>query len=116
MGGGPMRNCVCFTFMLILSFRGYAQERMDDYSIPVVKSLVAERRQGFSSGTADKTLPRLGDRAAIALAKMLSEKEIKDPDTIKKIILPLLLDSFAAPSLISFAADRHPKVTIALLN
>lgn len=103
---------------LILIFFVYlnteAQEKSEDYSIPIVKNLL-QQPQGVSTGFSEKQLDRLGDRISIALIKILSEQDLKDPERIRRV-LPLIRNAFAAPSVVPVAEDREPKVTMLLLK
>ena len=57
---------------------------------------------------------RLGDRAAVALIKILDEQSLVNAKTVNDF-LPIIEDAFAAPQLIKREADKKPQVTMALL-
>jgi hypothetical protein len=86
----------------------------DPYSIRAVKSLL-EQPAGFSTGWSEKQVNRLGDRFSDALLRMLDEKQLADPDNIRKF-LPLIRDAFASPGLIAFESDKKPDVTLFVLR
>ena len=109
-----MRFRLGLIIMFFVVFNTMAQEKKDDYSIPVVKNLL-QQPEGFSTGFSDKQLDRLGDRISIALIKIFSEQELKDPQRIRKV-LPLIRQAFNAPNVISVAEDKSPKVTMLLLR
>jgi L-2-hydroxyglutarate oxidase LhgO len=91
-----------------------AQNGNDDYSISVVKNLM-QQSPHLATGFSEKQSDRLGDRVSIALLKILDDKDLRDPQTIKKI-LPLIRGAFIAPRAISIPEGRKPKVTFFLLR
>src|SRR5713101_7279002 len=82
----------------------------DPYSVTVVKDLL-KQPSGFSSSFSEKQVYRLGDRVSIALLKIHSENELKDPNRIRKF-LPLIEEAFRIPNLISIREDQKPRVTL----
>ena len=102
-------------FLLIGVILATPQAKEDDpYSITIVKALL-KQPSGFSSGISEKQINRLGDRVSIALLKIHSENELKDPNRIRKF-LPLIEESFRYPDLISIPEDQKPRVTLVLLR
>lgn len=85
----------------------------ESYSVSEVKELL-KQPPGFSSSFSEKQVSRLGDRLSIALMKIYSEAELKDPQNIKRY-LPLMIDAFRFPRLIA-ASDREPRVTLVFFN
>jgi hypothetical protein len=69
---------------------------------------------GVSSGWSEKQLNRLGDRVSVALMKIYSEENVKDPQNIRRC-LPLIVQAFQVPRLVP-ADDRQPQVTIIFLK
>jgi hypothetical protein len=91
-----------------------AQVRDDPYSIHLVQSLLqypVQQGTGFS----EKQVNRLGDRVSIALIKILSEQEMRNPQKIREI-LPLIRTAFLAPQIITAPEDKKPAVTLLLLS
>lgn len=103
----------CFLAISVILATPQAKED-DPYSITIVKALL-KQPTGFSSGISEKQISRLGDRVSIALLKIHSEKELKDPDRIRKF-LPLIEQCFQYPNLISIPEDQKPRVTLVLLR
>lgn len=62
-----------------------------------------------------KRIVQLGDRACVAVLKILSPDELKSPDKMREYI-PVIRDAFAEPGAISAESDRDPKVTLFLLG
>jgi hypothetical protein len=87
----------------------------DPYSIQLVQHCIRLRDAGVWTGTAAKHLPRLGDRAAIAILKLLSPDELADPQKAKNV-LDVLRGAFAHSEFIAAKDDRKPEVTLFLLN
>lgn len=103
------------SFLVIGGLLTASEVKEDDpYSITIVKALL-KQPPGFSSGISEKQTSRLGDRISIALLKIHSEKELKDPDRIRKF-LPLIEECFQYPNLISIPEDQKPRVTLVLLR
>ena len=86
----------------------------DPYALKFV-SEVLQHYGHFSTGWEDKGLPRLGDKASIALIKLSSLDAWKDPVLVHKA-LGIIRDSFSHPELIEYPSDRHPSVTTLLLS
>lgn len=57
----------------------------------------------------------LGDRVSIALIKILSEPEMRNPRKIREF-LPLIRTAFLAPQIITVPEDKKPAVTLLLLS
>src|SRR5256885_7359874 len=55
---------------------------------------------GFSTGFSEKQSDRLGDQVGIALQKIFNEKELVDPENIRKY-LPIIRSSFSYPQLVA---------------
>ncbi|MEJ2145346.1 MAG: hypothetical protein P8020_09435 [Acidobacteriota bacterium] len=86
----------------------------DPYALRFV-SEVLQHYGHFSTGWEDKGLPRLGDKASIALIKLSSLDAWKDPVLVHKA-LGIIRDSFSHPELIEYPSDRYPSVTTLLLS
>lgn len=106
----------------VLSVLGFSQERpeisgqpcAEDYSLAAVKSALS-LPPGASFSFTDKQIHRLGDRASIAVLKLLNEAELADPAKVRRV-LAVVASAFSHPDLISVAGDRNPKVTRFLLS
>ena len=112
-----MRLYVALSCILVWYSGGFAQSKIvirndDDPSVRAVKTLL-QQPSGFSSGFSEKQENRLGDRVSVALLKIFSQEELRDPQNIRKF-LPVIRSSFLNPKLIP-AAYRKPKVTLPLL-
>jgi hypothetical protein len=68
-----------------------------------------------ATGTGEKHLNRLGDRVSIALIKILNEKDLSNPEEVRKI-LPLIRGAFVAPQIITIPEAKNPAVTLLLLS
>lgn len=89
-------------------------QEVDPYSIPLVRSAIQLRSKGVYTSTEERHLPRLGDRVGIALAKIYTHDELKQPQTVK-LILPVIEEAFSQPASILRDEDREPRVTLLLL-
>jgi hypothetical protein len=92
-------------------------EDSDPYSINVVKAALKARLGATKviHSWSQKQLFRLGDCVAIAILKIASEEQLKNPRYVQDI-LPVVRDSFDQPQLIENQADKAPKVTLFLLE
>ena len=91
-----------------------AQVGDDSYSIDLVRKLL-QSPVLQASGFGEKQMNRLGDRVSIALIKILNEKDLSNPEEIRKI-LPLIRGAFVAPQIITIPEDKNPAVTVLLLG
>jgi hypothetical protein len=91
------------------------QEKADYYSIKSVRTLLNEESLGVKTGEGSKIRSRLGDKVSVALLKILSEDDLKNPQKIK-MILPLIRSCFLYPNFIVIPEDKSPKVTLFLLG
>ncbi len=119
-----MRICLIIT-CLLLSFLGNtsAQNTMaqDDpngpYGIPaVLRALESQFPPGGGFyGVTEKHLNRLGDRASIALIKILEEEYFENPQKVKRA-LQIIRHSFLYPDMITVSEDKKPKFTLLFLE
>ena len=89
----------------------------DIYSLVLVQN-VLELRSGeriIVHSWDQKRLARLGDGIGIALLKILTDDDLRNPLKVKTI-LPVVRDSFVDPDLIAVDSDRQPNVTLFLLR
>jgi hypothetical protein len=113
-----MRVCLVLSCILICYSGGLAQTKIvirnnDDPSVRAVKTLLLQP-SGFSSGFSEKQADRLGDRVSVALLKIFTKEELRDPQNVMRF-LPIIRSSFLYPKLIP-AAYRKPKVTLPFLT
>jgi hypothetical protein len=67
------------------------------------------------SGSDEKVNERMGDRTAIALLKIYTDRELSQPSVIQ-LYLPIIRSSFVFPRLIERRDDMKPQITLLLLN
>jgi hypothetical protein len=91
------------------------QTRNDPYEIDFVKTLLSIEPGSPEASIFDKYNNRLGDQISIGLIKLLDEKQLLDPATVKTY-LPIISDSFVEARLISSQEDLDPKATLFLLH
>lgn len=65
-------------------------------------------------GHDDKVIGRMGDAAAVAITKVIGDKDLT-ADDIERILLIIHM-SFAAPRIIEVESDRQPRTTLFLLK
>jgi hypothetical protein len=106
-------------FWIILVSMAYLEAQSngpDPYSIEAVKfELQMRSEQRIKHSWGQKRLHRLGDCTAVALLKLLDERELIDTDKIRDF-LPMIRESFDQPQLIETTIDRSPRVTLFLLQ
>jgi len=105
-----------YLFLMLLVFgvcmSAFALE--DAYSLRQVRELL-KVPPGISSSFDEKAGQRLGDRMAIALLKIYSQDQLKEPANARRCIT-LLEEAFSSPAAISAHEDRRPDVTLILLT
>ncbi|HLZ51038.1 MAG TPA: hypothetical protein VKP61_09815 [Candidatus Acidoferrum sp.] len=92
------------------------EQAPDPYSMKFVENnlRIASASGGGEWASAGKDFQRLGDAVSIALLKVLSQQDLRNPDVVRRF-LPIIRQSFSYPSIISIEADKNPKVTLFLL-
>ena len=90
-------------------------EPPDTYYLSIVKRCIQERQMGAISGHQMKYMPRLGDRAAIAIVKIYDGPGLIDPKNVKAY-LPLIQLAFHDLRLVTDEEDHQPAVTLFLLH
>src|SRR5712692_8905538 len=65
-------------------------------------------------GHDEKIIGRMGDRAALAITKVVGNKDLT-ADDINSILL-IIHTSFAAPKIIEIESDREPRTTLFVLK
>jgi hypothetical protein len=109
-----MKTIMC-VFIILVTSSCLAQnlEPEGPYSVTTMRNFL-DFPESLSTGFAEKRINRLGDGASIALMKILSSEQLRDP-VIEDRILTLLNMAFQAPAIVR-PEDRHPKVTLLLLS
>jgi hypothetical protein len=87
----------------------------DSYSLAIVKRCIRERQMGLITGHQLRYLPRLGDKAAIAIIKIYDGPGLIDPKNVKAY-LPLIQLAFQDLRSVTDEEDHQPAVTLLLLH
>jgi len=89
----------------------------DPYSMEQVRVAIRNFRAGFRVSFSIKGwgLLNLGDRAAIAIMKDLSEEEFEDPKTVDACLW-VIQEAFSYPDTINLAEDKKPGATMFFLR
>ena len=106
----------CVLLALIASLVAQSDDP-DASSMNIVRNALASRagKEGIIHSWSQKQLSRLGDATSIALIRILDERDLGNPATVRDI-LPLIRDSFIGTQLITGEENRKPKVALLLLN
>jgi hypothetical protein len=109
-----MKTIVC-VFIILATSSCFPQDLQPEgpYSVTTIRNFL-DFPDSLGSGFAEKRINRLGDGASIALMKILSSDQLQDP-VLEDRILIILDMAFQAPAIVR-PEDRHPKVTLLLLN
>ena len=91
------------------------QGSQDPYSEKLVSSFVNPNGSPVILSMQEKAVNRLGDRAAIGLARHMGAQAPATPQELDGI-LSVVRMAFAVPEAISSDADREPKATSMLLS
>lgn len=113
-----MRATLCFFSLLVFcaSLGGQSHTpEPDPYHVDAVKADLQSRSTGPMIFSAYKHMARLGDDASIAILKILDERDLTNPEMVKRF-LGTIRTSFSSPQFISREEDKKPKVTVLLLN
>ena len=110
-----MKTIMC-VFIILVTSSCLAQnfEPEGPYSVTTIRNFL-DFPESLSTGFAEKRINRLGDGASIALMKILSSDQLRDP-VIEDRILTLLNMAFSEHIRLCRPEDRHPKVTLLLLS
>src|SRR5438034_248759 len=116
-------KCLPTAFLLFAFASGVcAQGALPDdvngpYGIPAVKRALEDQfpPPGAWYGVTEKHLNRLGDRASIALIKLLDDQDLKHSEKVIRV-LQIIRHSFLYPKMITMEDDRKPKFTMILLE
>jgi len=101
----------------VLMLAGFLAGQSDDcYSIGVVTDALKTRTgtQKIVHSWTQKYFARLGDRVSVALLKILDERDLENPRTVKEF-LPVIRDAFSQLESVAVPEDKEPKVTMFLL-
>src|SRR5215831_9079329 len=111
--GAPLFLMLC----LFPTSVGSQSRETDPYSVQFVESSLrtASANPGVSVSFIQQRLQRLGDGVSIALLKILSEQDLRNPKTVDAF-LPLIRQSFSHPDIISPPINKKPQVTLFLLK
>ena len=106
--------CFCCIVIAMIASAQSDSDR-DYYAISDVKSYIntttsAHLRIGFQ----EKLIWRLGDRSSIALLKIYTADELRNPQIIRGF-LPVIHTAFENPTWIEIKEDRKPQVTLFFL-
>src|SRR5579872_3031223 len=112
---GGMRT---FKFgILLFVFSGLAasqQSTAPEAAEKAVRAVMSRASDGAYTSWDEKELDKLGDAAAVALTKVLREKDL-NADEINQVLLILTL-SFNAPEMIAIDADKQPRTALFILK
>jgi hypothetical protein len=86
----------------------------DPYSMQLVQMALRTRTEGQIIAKVQTHLSRMGDGVSIALLKILTEDDFREPHRVQEF-LPIIREAFSQPQLISNEIDKKPKVTLFLL-
>ena len=89
-------------------------EPVPDAAEKAVQILMSRSSEGAYTSWDQKELGKLGDAGAVALTKVVGEKDL-NPNEIRQALLTLML-SFDAPRMIAIEADRRPRTALFVLK
>ena len=115
-------NCLLTICVLVFASGARAQSVLQDdpdgpYGIPAVQRALDDRfppGYGFY-GITEKHVNRLGDRASIALIKLVDDEDLKHSEKVMRV-LQIIRHSFLYPKMITMEDDRKPKFTLVFLE
>jgi hypothetical protein len=79
-----------------------------------VQAAMSRASSGVYTSWDEKQLDKMGDAAAVALTKVVADKDL-DPNEVRQALLILTL-SFNAPRMIVIEADRSPRTALFVLK
>jgi hypothetical protein len=112
-----MRVYLVLLLIILMPCGGSSQNKLDPQKgdAPLIRDVkfLLRQPQGISTGFSDKKSNRLGDSISVALLKIFTEEELRNPQIVSKF-LPIIRASFLSPNLIP-PKNRSPKFTLPLL-
>ena len=105
-------TCVMFCAMLALATKPVWGSE-DPYSLTLARELL--KHPHVFTSIVEKEVHRQGDRLAIGFAKILGDKDMRTPQTVR-VVLRGLREAFAYPQLITQEEDKKPQVSLLLLR
>jgi hypothetical protein len=108
---------VCCVLVVCASGSGNDPEQAEPYAIKIVEFELRMRSGGrkIIHGYSLKELHRLGDGVSIAIIKILDRPHLTDPQVVGSF-LPIIEAAFAYPDLILRETDKHPRISLLLLD
>jgi hypothetical protein len=115
MRRNSMRFSIAVALLLAISISNLYCQSPDELPAERVVSIVLSRasKQEYTAWDA-KQLGKLGDAAAVAVTKLLGDRELT-ADEISQVVVILRL-SFSRPELIAVKSDAQPRATLLVLR
>jgi hypothetical protein len=116
-------KCLPAACLLLVSFSGIRAQNVvpDDpdgpYGIPTVKRALEDRfpPPGAMFKVTEKPLNWLGDRASIALIKLVDDEDFKNKQKVIRV-LQIIRHAFVDAKIIRMQEDKKPKFTLIFLE
>ena len=105
-----LQSVLLFTITGLL----FGQEPVRENAEQAVRDAMKVTYAGYYTGSTEKNLERLGDKAAIELIRAFSGRNLNSAE-IKSALLIVRM-SFSAPRAIAQEADQKPRATLLLLR
>lgn len=112
---------LAFAFLMVIPLAplltGQAEGDDDPYNLAVMRFELKANSAGqrMIHSWSRKRLIQLGDGASVALLKILTPDELRDPERVKEYA-PIIQTCFSEPGSILLETNKDPKVTFFLLS
>lgn len=109
--------CLAAAPLMIPLLHAQSEGADDPYFIGIVGFELKMNSGGrrMTHSWSQKRLVQLGDGVSVALLKILSPDDLRNPERVREFV-PIIQACFAQPSAISLEANRDPRVTLFLLD
>jgi hypothetical protein len=111
-----MRPVLAIVFSVVISCCALAQSEVtsEQQAAEAVQRIMSRAHEGMYTSWDAKELARLGDQAAVALTRVIADRDL-DTSEIKQALLVINL-SFSAPRLVESEPNRHPRTAFFVLK
>lgn len=108
-----MRFISMFLVIPLLAVILHAQAA-DNSPEATIRDALNPKSDFYGSGIMDKQLSRMGDAAAVAIAKVVAGKKIDQAMTDR--LLVIIKTAFSAPKIVANESDRKPRAALFVLQ
>ncbi len=106
---------LAFTFYLAAQPVRAQPASCDKECVTTIRSLLEQQKHGISVSWLERANSRLGDSVSVGVQKIFAGRNIASPKNVRPN-LPILVQAFRSPEMITDAENKSPTSTIKLLD